>query len=113
MNFLELRKGGGSRRESDKLERPWESYERLLLLHQLLEGHAVCPGDLRHGRHVGISFARLQAEKGPGGYVGKLGRLLVRKTPLLPKNSQLHGDPCRHHCAPLDRRDGTPYEPRS
>src|SRR5215207_71971 len=97
----------GSRRESGKSERPWESYERLLL-HQLLEGNAVCPGDLRHGRHVGISLAGLQAEQGPGGYVGKLRRLLLRKTPLLPKNSQLHGDRCRHHITPLDRRTGAP-----
>src|SRR5215216_3341911 len=97
MNFRELRKSEvqlpriryrlssrrGSHRERGKLERPWELYGRLLLLHQLLDGHAVCPGDLRHGRHVGSSLARLQVDQGPVGYVGKLGRLLVRKTPLV------------------------------
>src|SRR5215213_5994068 len=88
--------------ESGKLERPWESYGWLLLLHQLLEGHAVCPGDLRHRRHVGSSLAGLQVHHGPVRYVGKLGRLLLRKTALLPKSPKLQCDRFRHHCAPLD-----------
>jgi hypothetical protein len=85
--------------KSGKLERPWESYGRLLLLLQLLDGHAVCPGDLRHGRHVGRSFAGLQVVKGPVGDVGKLRRLLLRKTPLLPKNPQLHRTEQLSSCA--------------
>src|SRR5215212_59698 len=74
----------------------WESYGRLLL-HQLLDGHAVCPGDLGHGRHVGSSLAGLQLDEGPLRYVGKLRRLLGGKTPLLPKDPQLHRDRSRHH----------------
>src|SRR5829696_9995167 len=126
MNFRELRKSEvqlpriryrlssrrGSHRERGKLERPWELYGRLLLLHQLLDGHAVCLGDLRHGRHVGISLARLQGDQGPVGYLGKLRRLLMRKTTLLPKNPQLHRDRSRHHCS--SRSEGrSPVEPRS
>src|SRR5918995_6083112 len=98
----------GSRRESAKLERAWEVYGRLLLLYQLLKGHAVCPGDLRHGRHVRISLAGLQVDQGPVGYVGKLRRLLVRKTSLLPKKAQLQRDRSRHHCAPLHQRAEAP-----
>src|SRR5215210_629886 len=102
----------GSRRESSILERAWESYGRLLLLHQLLHGHAVCPGDLRHGRHVRISLASLQGDQGPVGYFGKLRRLLVRKTPLLPKNPQLHCDRSWHQYS--CRSEGpSPVEPRS
>src|SRR3712207_8228264 len=55
-------------------------------------------------RSVGSSLAGLQVDQSPLRYVGKLRRLLVRKTPLLPKNSQLHCDWSRHHCAPLDQR---------
>src|SRR5215217_6702331 len=100
-------------RESGKLERPWELYGRLLLPHQLLEGHAVCPGDLRHGRHIGRSLAGLQVHESPVGYVGELRRFLLRKTPLLPKNPQPHRDRSQHHCAPLDQRGRSPVEPRS
>src|SRR5829696_1793288 len=78
-----------------------ESYGRLLLLHQLLHGHAVCPGDLRHGRHVGISLAGLQVDQGPVRYLGKLRCLLVRKTPLLPNDPKLQRDRSRHHCVLL------------
>src|SRR5215217_4236602 len=94
------------RTESKKLERPWESYGWLLLLHQLLEGHAVCPGDLRHRRHVGSSLAGLQGDQSPVGYVGKLCRLLARKTPLLPKNPQLQRDLSRHHIVLLTISEG-------
>src|SRR5829696_2566490 len=47
---------------SAKLEQTWELYGRLLPLRQLLDGHTVCPCDLRHGRHVGSSLALLDAE---------------------------------------------------
>src|SRR5918994_8016813 len=102
-----------SRRESGKLEQALELYGRLLLPHQLLHRHAVCPSDLRHGRHVGRPLAGLQGDQGPVVDVGKLRRLLVRKTPLFPKNPQLHRDRSRHLIAPLDQRAGAPYEPCS
>src|SRR5919107_5211344 len=84
--------------ESAKSERAWESYGRLLL-HQLLEGHAVCLGDLRHGRHVRRALAGLQVDEGLVVYVGKLRRLLVRKTPLLTKDPKLQRDRSRHRCS--------------
>src|ERR671917_169718 len=73
------------------------------LLHQLLNGHAVAPGDLRQGRHVGGPLAALQIPQGREGYVGKLRRPLLRKPPLLPKNPQLHRDRSRHHSSALLR----------
>src|SRR5829696_6417821 len=91
---------------SAKLEQTWELYGRLLLLYQFLEGHAVCPCDLRHGRHVGSSLAGLQVEQGPVGYVGKLRRLFVRKTPLFPKGPQLQCDRLRHHIVLLSTSEG-------
>src|SRR5919112_6810408 len=101
-NFPELRKAEvRARGRAGKAERPWQSYGRLLLflLYQLLEGHAVCPSDLRHGRQVGLSLAGLQADQGPVSYVCKLGRLLLRKTPLLPKEPKLQRDRFRHRCS--------------
>src|SRR5918995_7478270 len=71
------------------------------LLHQLLNGHAVAPGDLCQGRHVGGPLAALQVPQGREGYVGKLRRLLLRKPSLLPKNPQLHRDRSRHHSSAL------------
>src|SRR5919107_454761 len=79
-------------------------------------GYALNFGELRqcevrHGRHVWRSPAGLQADQGRLPYVSKLGRLLLRKTELLPKYPQLHRDRLRHQFSSCSKGRG-PREPR-